>query len=125
MTTEPPALPEFGGMPTLLVEDNARLRMLMVSSLEALGCSVTAAGEASEALGLIEQGLRPTLLISDVRMPGRMDGVALAEIAAQRLPGLRVLLLTGYSATAVTSFDLLHKPFTLEELAAAIGQVVA
>ncbi len=118
-------LPEFAGLPTLLVEDNARLRLLMVSSLEALGCRVTAAEDAADALRRIDAGLTPRLLISDVRMPGPMDGVALAEVATQRLPDLKVLLLTGYSAGAVRSFALLHKPFTLEELAATIERVMA
>ncbi len=118
-------LPEFAGLPTLLVEDNARLRLLMVSSLESLGCRVTAAEDADDALRQVDAGLTPRLLISDVRMPGQMDGVALAEVLSQRLPGLKVLLLTGYSAGAVRSFALLDKPFTLEELAAAIERVLA
>lgn len=117
-------LADFEGLQTLLVEDNARLRGVMQSSLEALGCRVVAAADAAEALARLEStpGLR--LMVSDVRMPGSLDGVALAQVATARQPGLRVLLLTGYAARPARGFTVLFKPFTLEELSEAVAAVL-
>ena len=67
-----------------------------------------------------------SVLVSDIVMPGAMDGRRLADLAKRRRPGLRVVLVTGYAdgmdvqGGRYRSFTLLRKPCTKEELAAAI-----
>jgi CheY-like chemotaxis protein len=117
-------LAEFAGLQTLLVEDNARLRGVMRHSLETLGCRVTAAADAAEALARLDATPALRLMVSDVRMPGSLDGIALAQVATTRQPALHVLLLTGHAAQPVPGFAVLYKPFTLEELSQAIAGVL-
>jgi DNA-binding NtrC family response regulator len=106
----------------LLVEDDESLRPLFTSALEAEGYTVVAAASGEDALagdvGAAE------LLISDIVMPG-MGGVALARELTSRRPGLRVLLISGFSEHGVGDEELreldasfLRKPFTLAELSA-------
>jgi len=67
------------------------------------------------------------VLVSDVTMPGEMDGLALAEALRERLPGLSVVLVSGYAAATVgdglagRGARFLQKPFRLAELAAAVA----
>jgi CheY-like chemotaxis protein len=117
-------LADFAGLQTLLVEDNARLRGVMQHSLEMLGCRVATAADATEALARLDATPALRLLVSDVRMPGSLDGIALAQRATTRQPALRALLLTGYAAQPVPGFAVLYKPFTLEELSQAIAAVL-
>lgn len=115
----------FDGLEVLLVEDNARLRSMMGRTLESLGCSVVMAADAAEAVGLIEAGASCQLLLSDIRMPGAMDGVALAEWVAQRHPDMSILLVTGFTHTANIQFPVLPKPFGLDHLIDAMHRVLA
>lgn len=123
---EPP-LPgptSFPGLAVLLVEDNAVLRGMMGRSLESLGCSVVLAADASEAIRLLEGGAACHLLLSDIRMPGAMDGVALAEWVAERHASIAILLVTGFTHTANIRFPTLAKPFGLDHLIDAMNEVL-
>ncbi|MDB5370420.1 MAG: hypothetical protein JWP20_1978 [Roseomonas sp.] len=115
-----------GGV-VLLVEDEAPLRRLAERALSRAGHRVAVAEDAESALALIEEGLIPGLLVSDVAMPG-MDGVELARALRRRIPALPVLLVSGY-ANAVVEAELgsediryLAKPYTPAELVAAAAQ---
>jgi len=66
--------------------------------------------------------------VSDIVMPGTMDGIALARALRERHPGLPVLLVTGYSqaaAQAAPEFTVMRKPFQLAELSRAAGRMIA
>ncbi|WP_237182850.1 ATP-binding protein [Roseomonas marmotae] len=112
--------------PVLLVEDEAPLRRLAERALSRAGHEVVVAEDAEQALALAEEGLAPSLLVSDVAMPG-MDGVALARALRRRWPGLPVLLVSGYANTVVEAeleqegFCFLSKPYGPAELVAAVG----
>lgn len=114
----------FAGLAVLLVEDNVRLREMIGKTLESLGCVVFPAADASEAVGLLDGGITVQLMLSDIRMPGAMDGVALAEWVAERYPGVAILLVTGFSQTANIRFAVLAKPFGLEHLVEAMTNVL-
>ena len=78
------------------------------------------------ALRLMEDGLRPDVLVTDVGLPNGMDGRAVAEAARQRWPGLPVLFVTGYSRVALPDgAEVISKPFDLEALATRIGKILA
>ena len=116
---DPGDLPDLGGLRVLLVEDNERLRHIMQRSLTSLGCQVSVAADAAQAMQLMQQAA-PQLLLSDIRMPGEMDGFGLASWALAHCPATRVLLQSGYVNAPPAEFAKLSKPFTLEELSAAI-----
>jgi len=68
----------------LLVEDEVLVRMMLADQLREAGCTVVEASDADEALLLLRQNLvRIDLVISDVRMPGSMDGLGLARVIDQ------------------------------------------
>jgi two-component system cell cycle sensor histidine kinase/response regulator CckA len=126
----PAAPPPEPGGPVLLVDDEPSLLRVAAHGLRQAGHEVITAEDAESALEALEGGLRPALLATDVAMPG-MDGLALAREARARLPGLPVLLLSGYSALSVAGaperegFRYLAKPFTLDALTAAAAEAMA
>jgi len=112
------------------VEDEAAVRASSVDALTELGYRVLEADGGEAALKLLDAHPEIALVFADVVMPG-MNGRKLADEARQRRPGLRVLFTTGYSRNAVVhngvldpGVDLLGKPFTLDELAAAVRAVL-
>jgi CheY-like chemotaxis protein len=114
----------FNGLSALLVEDNDRLRRVLELSLAEIGFAVTSAPSGDAARALLEAGPWPTLLFSDIRMPGQLNGVQLARWAVGRRPQLCVLLQTGYAEEGAGEFPVLRKPFTAEELIDAIQAVL-
>jgi len=130
----PAALPEAAapasGATVLLVEDEAALRLLGARLLERAGYVVLAAESAEAALDLVQAGAVPSLLVSDVAMPGD-DGIALARRLRQRWPGLPVLLLSGYAEAmlggdvAAAGFRILGKPFRAADLLRDVAGALA
>jgi CheY-like chemotaxis protein len=110
----------------LVVEDNAALRRVVTRQLAELGYRVLAAENAVAGLRLMEQQ-SIDLLLTDVVMPGGINGRELARRARQRWPGMRVIFTSGFSEArlngdagslaAVT--PLLGKPYRKEDLASA------
>lgn len=110
----------FFGLSALLVEDNERLRRVLELSLAELGFEVRSAPTGDAARQLLEDGPCPSLLFTDIRMPGQLNGVQLASWARVHCPDLRVLLQTGYVEEDARPFPVLRKPFTADELTEAI-----
>ena len=110
----------------LLVEDDADVRTVIRRQLTDIGHMVIEAPAGDEALAIIDDVPELSVLVSDIVMPGAMDGRQLADLARQRRPGLRVVLVTGYAegldvqGGRYRSFTVLRKPCTKEGLAAAI-----
>ncbi len=86
----------------LLVEDEALIRMMLAGEFEDAGFVVHEAGCADEALMLLEEGLDVALVVTDVRMPGKFDGLELAAWLATHRPGLPVLIASGYATPPET-----------------------
>ena len=111
----------------LLVEDNPDVAEVSLALLEQLGYDVKIAGSAEIALDLFEREAFE-LVVSDIVMPGTMDGVGLARVLRQRRPDLPILLVSGYSELAMAAdkdFTVLRKPYRLEELSRAAAKVIA
>ncbi len=120
------------GSVVLLVEDEAPLRMIIVDVLSDLGFTVLEAGDGRSGLRIVESGVRIDLMVTDVGLPGGMNGRQLADVAQQRRPDLKVLFITGYAEGAMVGKSLLDrgmqvmtKPFAVEAFAARVqGMVV-
>ena len=93
--------PAVGSESILLVEDNEHVRATVIGQLTSLGYSVVEAESGDAAVILLERnGAGIDLVITDIVMPGRIDGYALARLVLQRWPNKKVLLMSGFSATA-------------------------
>ncbi len=114
------------GMSLLVVEDNDEVAESLVPLLQSLGCTVTRVDRADKAIYLLDEGKRPDLVLTDVMMPGALNGEGLARHIREKWPAQRVLLMTGYAEQLARisqlGFDVLPKPCTPQMLHAAIGK---
>jgi PAS domain S-box-containing protein len=122
-----PGAEPSGSGTILLVEDNPDVAAASTGLLEQLGYAVRWACNAEEALAEIEaDGV--DLVFSDVVMPGKMDGLALAQAIRDKHPRLPILLATGYSDAlrkVSLGFQVLRKPYEIHELSQALSKVSA
>ncbi|MDQ2670189.1 MAG: PAS domain-containing protein [Gemmatimonadota bacterium] len=127
-----PASEDSGtGRTVLVADDEPMVRGLVARVLEMQGCTVLAVEDGAAALELLEQGVRPDLIITDVIMP-RLNGRQLHDAAAARLPGVPVLFISGHTGQEAvlqrlvpTGAPFLQKPFTLEALAERAAELMA
>jgi len=113
----------------LVVEDNAEVGSFATQALAELGYRTTLAVDAASALAeLGDDGANFDMVFSDVVMPG-MSGIELAEEVGRRLPRLPIVLTSGYSSVLAEQdshgFQLLQKPYSLDELADALARASA
>lgn len=129
---EKPPEEQPGSETVLVVEDNDMVRQMTADILSRRGYTVLTAEGGRECLDLLAARQGPVdLLITDVIMP-EMNGKALYKKAVQRLPGLRVLYMSGYTENVIASRGVLEsgvhfiqKPFTPRSLAAKVREVLA
>jgi PAS domain S-box-containing protein len=127
-TDEANTLSHWTGTETiLLVEDDDALRGYATEILKELGYHVLSASHGAGALETLGRGEHVDLLLTDVVMPGGLNGRQLADKAVARRPGLRVLYMTGYTRNAIVhhgrldpGINMISKPFSFEELAARV-----
>lgn len=119
-----------GNETILVVEDEERVRRTTVESVRELGYTVLEADGALAALRIIDSRPEITLVFTDIIMP-EVNGRRFAEQALHRRPGLRVLYTTGYTRNAIVhngvldpGVQLLSKPYTLEQLALKLREVL-
>lgn len=109
-----------GGETILLVEDQEEVAQVAQAMLEELGYSVVFANSAQRALDILGENKDIDLLLTDIVMPGSLNGAALAE-RVQTEMGLKAVLVTGYADKAIPSdqfgrFNVILKPFGMDEL---------
>jgi CheY-like chemotaxis protein len=112
----------------LCVEDNAEVADAAAGLLEHLGHSPRMVSSADAALQILEDGVLPDLVFSDIVMAGELDGLGLARRIRATWPALPVLLATGYSREAEAigdEFPILAKPYQAGDLSHAINAVIA
>jgi CheY-like chemotaxis protein len=110
--------------PALLVDDNAEVLVTIGAFLTAAGFDVVRARNGDEALARLASSRKFVLMVTDYAMPG-ISGVDLAAQALERLPALKVLIITGFPSDAglfdrPSSVVLLAKPFRRAALIAAV-----
>ncbi|WP_419900241.1 ATP-binding protein [Roseomonas sp. USHLN139] len=119
------------GETVLVVDDEPSVRMLVVEVLRDLGYAAVEAEDGRSGLEILRSAARVDLLVSDVGLPGGMNGRQLADAGRTLRPGLKVLFITGYAESAVmgahptSGMSVLTKPFALEGLAAKIRALIA
>ena len=115
----------IGGGTVLLVEDNPDVAIASTGLLEQLGYSVRWVSDAEAALKEIElDGV--DLVLSDIVMPGKLDGLGLARAIKEMRPRLPILLASGYSEAAQNAgaeFPILRKPYQIHELNEALSRL--
>ena len=112
----------------LLVEDDDEVAALTVEMINQLGYDTTRVASAEAALGALADKRAIDVVVSDVMMPGRMNGVELAQEIRRRRPHLPVLLTSGYAEAASRSaaahqIRIIPKPYRMEELREALVAV--
>jgi PAS domain S-box-containing protein len=120
------------GGTVLVVDDEPSIRMLVGEVLAELGYTVLEAENGASGLQILQSGRQIDLLVTDVGLPGGMNGRQLADAALTTRPGLRILFITGYAESAVMGdshlkpgMHILTKPFTLETLGHRISEIIA
>ncbi len=115
----------------LVVEDEPPVRMVVVDVLSDLGYTVLEASDGRSGLHIVESKTQIDLLLTDVGLPGGMNGRQLADAARQMRPALKVLFITGYAAGAGTTntmlddgMQVLTKPFRMQALAARVQGII-
>ena len=119
------------GETVLVVDDEAVIRMLVVDVLEGAGYHAIEAADGAEGLRALESGERIDLLITDVGLPGGMNGRQVADAGRVLHPGLKVLFITGYAEDAVVGngrleagMQVITKPFSIADLGEKIRQMI-
>ncbi|WP_159999534.1 response regulator, partial [Roseomonas sp. 18066] len=126
-----PAPRAEAGQTVLVVDDEPTVRMLVVEVLRELGYATIEARDGAEGLALLQSGRRIDLLISDVGLPGGMNGRQMADAIRPHRPALPVLFITGYAegslagdAALEPGMQILTKPFAMEALATRIKAIL-
>lgn len=112
----------------LIVDDQPDVLDMAMTLFDSLGYETLAANSGAEALRLLAHNPDIKVLFSDVVMPG-MNGVALATVAKDMHPGLKIILASGYMGVALrdeigdslSAFDVIAKPYRLSDLVKRLG----
>jgi len=119
------------GEVVLVIDDEPSIRMLITDVLSDTGYSVLEASDGPAGLRVLQSAARIDLLITDVGLPGGMNGRQVADAARSLRPDLRVLFITGYAENAwmgnghlEKGMHVLAKPFEVERLAIKIRELL-
>ena len=119
------------GKTVLIVDDEPTVRMLVVEVLEEIGFTVLEAADGAAGLRILQSGAPVDLLVSDVGLPGGMNGRQLADAARIARPALKVLFITGYAENAIIGngqlapgMRVLTKPFVVETFASRVLEMI-
>ncbi len=115
------------GETVLVVDDEPTVRLLVRDVLSGFGYAVIEAADGNAALKVLRSNTKVDLLVTDVGLPGGMNGRQMADAGRALRPGLRTLFITGYAENAVVGHGhlepgmrVLTKPFSIDALAARI-----
>jgi PAS domain S-box-containing protein len=119
------------GQTVLVVDDEPSVRLLIEEVLGELGYHVLQADTGAAGLAILDSGRHVDVLVTDVGLPGGMNGRQLAEAALKGRSNLKILFITGYAEASVIGdgrleppMHILTKPFSLEALGARIQEII-
>jgi PAS domain S-box-containing protein len=119
------------GETVLVVDDEPTVRMLIADTLSELGYQAIEVADAASGLKVLGSDAEIDLLITDVGLPGGMNGKQMADIARNKRPTLKVLFITGYAENAALSngrldpgMHVMSKPFPMDKLASRIRTII-
>ena len=135
---EPDTAPDLAAAPraeqgetVLIVDDEPTVRLLVTEVLEDLGYTAIEAADGPSGLKVLQSNARIDLLVTDVGLPGGMNGRQVADAGRALRPGLKVLFITGYAENAAVGnghlepgMQVITKPFVMEVLAARIKEMI-
>jgi signal transduction histidine kinase len=121
----------LSGKTVLLVDDEPTVRMLVMDALQELGCHAIEAADSVSGLRILQSDVGLDLLITDVGLPGGMNGRQLADAGRCIRRDLKVLFITGYAENALLGdgciepgMHVLTKPFGMDALSARINEII-
>ena len=131
-------MPEFRDAPragegetVLVVDDEPTIRMLVTEVLAELGYTAIEAPDGAAGLRVLQSNRRIDLLVTDVGLPGGMNGRQMVDAAKRERPDLKVLFITGYAENALvgnghleSGMHVMTKPFAMEALASRIKELI-
>ncbi|KWS21834.1 PAS domain-containing protein [Pseudomonas syringae] len=119
------------GETILIVDDEPTVRMLLTDALGDLGYTLIEAADSLAGLKLLRSDVHIDLLITDVGLPGGMNGRQMADAGREVRPHLKTLFITGYAENAAIGDEqlgpgmrVLTKPFAIEALAARVQELM-
>jgi PAS domain S-box-containing protein len=119
------------GETVLVIDDEPNVRMLMVEVLQEAGYRTIEASDGPSGLKLLQSAVRIDLLITDVGLPGGINGRQVADAARATRPKLKVLFVTGYAENAAignghldAGMQVITKPFAMTALAAKVHEII-
>lgn len=110
----------------LVVEDEILIRFILADSLRDIGFQVLEAGDGDEGLQILNSGQVIDLIVTDVRMPGEVDGMELTRRSKLLAPGRPVIVCSAhlYESEAFPADEFLAKPYSIAALAEAIARLI-
>ncbi len=125
------ALEAGAGATVLVIDDEAVVRVPIMEVLREAGYTPLEAGDGVAGLRILETNPRVKLLVTDVGLPGGLNGRQVADAARHRYPGLKVLFITGYAEQAALAGEVLEegmaviaKPFAMANLAHKVAEML-
>ena len=119
------------GETVLVIDDEEIVRMLIVDVLDENGYAVLQASDGPSGLKILQSDARVDLLITDVGLPGGMNGRQVADLARLSRPDLKVLFITGYAENAVVGnghldrgMEVVTKPFSTSALGGKVRDLI-
>jgi CheY-like chemotaxis protein len=121
-------LSESRGPVVLIVEDEFLLRMHAVDMTQAAGFEVVEAANADEAIDILETRPDITVVLTDIQMPGSMDGLKLARAIRGRWPPIKIVATSGHVNVAEADLPeggrFLPKPYSPQQIAGVLHELI-
>jgi CheY-like chemotaxis protein len=110
----------------LVVEDEVLVRSAACHHLRTLGYAVIEAGNAAQALEVLQSRVQIHLVFTDITMPGLLDGADLARVVLSEYPATKVVMTSGVARTnpGLEALPVLHKPYSFDELRIVVEQAI-
>jgi CheY-like chemotaxis protein len=120
----------MGSLRVLLVEDEPMVREMIVETLRDEGLDVIEAATGDKAVDLLEEPSDIDVLVTDVRMPGKIDGIDVAVRARELHPGIAIIVVSGYALDLWERLEkldpppvFLRKPYRTKEVLEVVRQL--